>query len=425
VPASINQRRSRWRPADVGVKDVAIAVVAVGIDLALFTAEPRDNVAWTMFDASRTTQVAVGLLAMPVLCVRRRAPLTVCLVLSAYAAAQTFLIGSRPLASLLVALFTAAAHCSAPRALAALGAVLTAHGFTVAYESTVISARDRQVFFTAATASIFVMLDVGAWGFGRWAAATRTRVGLLEANRKELAARAVAGERLRIARELHDIVAHSVTVMVLHAAGARRLVGVEPELAGEAMRSVEDVGKQAMAELRRLLLVLRSVGAEAPEALNGDDDATPGGPYGVSTLDALARQVEAVGVKVRIDTSGTAGPLDPSIDRAAYRVVQEALTNVSRHSGPGSTTRVLLTWADDTLTIDVTDDGAGVPPRMTPTLSPGLGLIGLRERVNLVGGQLATGPRPEGGYRVSARLPAHHAVPDPTETALPPPGPVG
>jgi signal transduction histidine kinase len=388
------------------VADVTLAVFTVGFDAAVFGRSPQDDVAWTVFDVSRPWQVVVGLLAVPILSVRRRAPFVVCVALSSYAATQTILIGSRPLLSLLVALYAAAAASPAARGAAALGTVLAAHAITVAYESTVLSPGDTRLFSTVATGLAFALLDLGAWGFGRWAAATRARVGRLEAAQAALAAQAVADERLRIARELHDIVAHSVTVMVLHAAGAGRLVHAEPVLAGTAMKSVEDVGKQAMAELRRLLLVLRSVGDTTDDSAGTGEEPTWQGLCSLATIDVLARQIEAVGVSVHIENSGQIRPLDPSVDLAAYRVIQEALTNINRHAGRGSAARVHLLWRNDTLIIDVTDDGAGEASPLTRTPRAGFGLIGLSERVKLIGGQLSAGPLPDGGYRVSAELPA-------------------
>jgi signal transduction histidine kinase len=214
-----------------------------------------------------------------------------------------------------------------------------------------------------------------------------------------MAEEAVSAERLRIARELHDIVAHAVTVMVLQVAGARRQLPRDPALAEAALQSVEAVGKQAMAELRRLLEVLRTVAATGDDL---DAEATAN----LANLEVLVKQAETAGVTVKLSTRGMAGQLDPSVELTAYRIVQEALTNVTRHAGPGAHADVILSRRDDSIAIDVENDQAGTVPAVTSQLTSGYGLVGLRERVKLMGGEISTGARDEGGYRVHATLPA-------------------
>lgn len=248
-------------------------------------------------------------------------------------------------------------------------------------------------------AAVFTMLDLTAWFFGRWAAATNRRARELVETREAMAAEAVTAERLRIARELHDIVAHAVTVMVLQASGARRQLIRDPVIADAALQSVEVMGKQAMGELRRLLEVLRSV------ATTDDDVPRAQTPARLANLDVLAKQAEAAGISVNVSLQDVVVPLDPSIEVAAYRVVQEALTNVTRHAGPGSHAEVVLLQCEGTLTIDVDNDHAGTVPSVTSTLSSGYGLVGLRERVKLMGGDISAGPREGGGYHVHATLP--------------------
>ena len=215
-----------------------------------------------------------------------------------------------------------------------------------------------------------------------------------------LAAAAVDAERLRIARELHDIVAHAVTVMVLQSAGASRIAVKDPELAADAMRTVENTGKQAVAELRRLLEVLRAEDAA---------QATPTMPSTVrdtsrlANLDDLVAQIRSIGINVAVEVTGTPCDLDPSVDLAAYRVIQEALTNVNKHAGAGAEARVQLSWQPAELIIEVMDDGQVKTGIEHP--ASGYGLLGLAERVKLVGGRLESGPRPAGGFRVHAVLP--------------------
>jgi signal transduction histidine kinase len=183
--------------------------------------------------------------------------------------------------------------------------------------------------------------------------------------------------------------------MVLQASGARTVMDNEPERAATAMRVVEDTGTQAMAELRRLLNVLRT---------DGDDAAVrQPTPLGLSALPDLVESVEAAGILVSLHTVGAERPLDASVDAAAYRVISESLTNITKHSGPGTSAEVLLHWSSDHLDIDVRDDGGG--SGSDPRLSTGNGLLGLTERIVLVGGDFEAHPVPTGGYEVHATLP--------------------
>ena len=152
-------------------------------------------------------------------------------------------------------------------------------------------------------------------------------------------------ERLRIARELHDIVAHAVTVMVVQAAGAGRLIDAEPSLARDAIRSVQEVGRQAMSELRRLFEVLRTVADDDGQDMHTELDR-------FSTLDTLIDQVRAAGVQVQVVSTGLAGRVEPSVDLAAYRIIQEALTNITRHAGTGSAAQVRISWMPDRVQIE-------------------------------------------------------------------------
>ena len=159
-----------------------------------------------------------------------------------------------------------------------------------------------------------------------------------------------------------------------------------------------------MGELRRLLEVLRSVADEVDAQEPGP--AATGDAPGLSRVPALVQEIEATGVCVDLSTSGTAGPLDPSVDLTAYRIIQESLTNVTRHAGPGTTATVRCGWDDGSLVLDITDDGAGTPAHVTRGLSSGFGFVGLRERVKLVGGSLDVEPGAASGYHVHAVLPA-------------------
>jgi signal transduction histidine kinase len=199
-------------------------------------------------------------------------------------------------------------------------------------------------------------------------------------------------ERARIARELHDVVGHAVGLMTVQAGAARLVLDTEPDRARESLLAVEAAGRQALAEMRRLLMVLRT-----------DGDSEELGPQpGISDLPALVAQVREAGLPVELIVDGDAAAVTPGLDLAAYRVVQEALTNVRKHSSSAAAT-VSLRWRPDLVEVDVHDPGPG---RRTPWFAPsGFGLRGLTERVQAVGGAVVA--RREGeGYRVTASVPA-------------------
>ena len=202
------------------------------------------------------------------------------------------------------------------------------------------------------------------------------------------AEQARAAERTRIARELHDIVAHHLSVIVLQAAGAR----ASGKPTGPALEKIENSGRQALNETRRLLGVLRAT----------DPDPGLAPQPGIGELDALAANVRAAGLPVSLVIAGDHSALPATVDVSVYRIVQEALTNVVRHAGAGRAD-VAIGCADNAVTIEVTDDGAEDPLDATPT--GGHGLTGMRERVAIFGGELCAGPRVGGGFAVWARLP--------------------
>ena len=217
------------------------------------------------------------------------------------------------------------------------------------------------------------------------------RAVALERAREGEAQAAVQEERARIARELHDVVAHDVSVMVVQAAAAKRIVEREPDRAEEAIVSIEGTGREALAEMRRLLGVLR----------RGDEDLALAPQPSLSRVDALLARTRAAGLDVALERSGDDTPLPAGVDLAAYRVVQEALANVVRHAGAEHAT-VRLTYDPRAVVVEVVDDGRGAANGGSKA---GHGLIGLRERVELYGGDFEAGPRAEGGFGVRARLP--------------------
>ncbi len=218
------------------------------------------------------------------------------------------------------------------------------------------------------------------------------RAALFAADREARAREAVAEERARLARELHDSVGHALNVVVLHAGAAQRVLQTKPDLAREALGSIETAGRQALGDIERMLGILR-----APEDGAGLD-ATPG----LEQVEALCESVEEAGVPVQLVVQGTRRSLPPSLDLTAYRIVQEALTNTLKHAGRAHAV-VTLWYADEALEIEVVDDGRGGP--VGGFGRGGHGLAGMRERITIFGGDLQAGPRSEGGFAIRARLP--------------------
>ncbi len=247
-------------------------------------------------------------------------------------------------------------------------------------------------FLTATVAdTLFTMAcGVGAWALGE--AARGRRVAIEEAAR-----RAVSEEQARVARELHDVVAHTVSVIVVQAAAADEVFDARPDQAREALRSIERAGREAMGELRRVLSAVRPEdGADAAPA-----DPAPPQP-GLDRIDDLAAPLRAGGLQVVVRREGDAAALPPGIELSAYRIVQEALTNTLRHAR-ATRAEVTLRYRADALEVDVRDDGRAGPA--STGVAGGRGLVGMRERAALLGGTLEAGRLERGGFRVHARLP--------------------
>ncbi|GAA2228827.1 sensor histidine kinase [Streptomyces indiaensis] len=229
-------------------------------------------------------------------------------------------------------------------------------------------------------------------------ATSRDRVTELQQAQEEAMRRAVAEERARIAAELHDVVTHNVSVMVIQAGAARKVMDVVPEQSKEALLAVEAGGRAAMAELRHVMGLLAAPDHERPDGLEPQP--------GLAQLDALVARVRAAGTPVSVGVSLPSEPLPSGVDLAAYRVVQEALTNTIKHAR-GAEASVAIGYTDDCLEIEVTDTG-GVKDA-PPVESNGRGHMGLRERLAVYDGELTAGPTPDGGYRVAARIPRNAA----------------
>ncbi|TDE22730.1 sensor histidine kinase [Actinomadura sp. 6K520] len=228
-------------------------------------------------------------------------------------------------------------------------------------------------------------------------AAVEERAQRAEESRELEARRRVAEERVRIARELHDLVAHQITLANAQATVAAHLFDTDPEHTRKSLKELVETTGDALDDLRATVGLLRQSG----------DAAAPTEPApGLSRLPTLLESFRRAGLEVSVHQEGTSRPLPPGADLTAYRIVQEALTNVTKHAGTGSA-QVRLTWNRDRVTITVADDGGGArtAPNASPDRPPGYGLIGMRERATAVGGRLTAGSRPEGGFLVSTELP--------------------
>jgi signal transduction histidine kinase len=330
------------------------------------------------------------LLALP-LAWRRRAPITVFGVITAVAFAQ-WVAGLELLAdvALLAGLYTVAAH--RPQRAAVAGAVILEGG--------VILAAARWGESALATFAYLSGLVVAVFASGLYVRARRLHVaGLveraarLEFERDQQALLAAAAERARISREMHDVVAHSLAVVISLANGATAKLGRDPEQAREALESISEVGRQALADTRRLLSVLRTeeaVAARSPQP-------------GIDEITDLVERASATGLAATLTVRGDPVPLAAGLALSAYRIVQEAITNAVKHAQGATTVAVELTWTPSCLEIAVTDDGNGHGP--PAGAAGGFGLTGMRERAAACGGTAAAGPRQHGGWTVTATIP--------------------
>ena len=340
----------------------------------------------------------VALSALPLM-LRFRYPLAAPLVVLAALTTLAFVAGgdgissmAAPFFALLLAAWVAGAHPDRRAALVGWGGVIA----TVASVSSQLP-----------DSFLGNLLWVGGISTGAWVAAfavsyrgrqveeAEARAVQLAREREERAREAVLEERARIARELHDVVAHSVSVMTVQAGAVRRLLTPEQQREREALETIEHTGRQALNEMRRLLGILR-------RTEGGDGDGPELAPQpGIDSLDRLVRQVRRAGMPVDLRIEGERPEVAPTVDIAVYRVVQEALTNALRHAGPAQA-EVLLRFSDDALDLEIANDGRADQNGD----GSGHGLEGMRERVAFAGGTLAAGPRPDGdGYVVRAHIP--------------------
>ena len=370
-------------PRVARIADTAVvAALAVSGQLTVWTADSGP-----LAENRPVHALLLAVITVP-LFVRRSRPLLVLLLVLGASWLQLELGGQafQPWIAVVLALYALGAH--AGRRESIVGAVATA-AVVLAGDIPKLIAGDP---VDEVVPAWFVL--AGIVGLGRWIRTRRRETSELEARAQvaeresaELAARAVADERARIARELHDLVAHSMGVIVIQSQAGQRALDARPDLARGALAAIETAGRQGLAEMRRLLGLL-----------TGASDGTVAPQPSLEGLDDLAARVRAAGVPVEVTVDGDLAALPAGVHLAAYRIVQEALTNVLKHAGP-ATAQVVVRAGCGVLDVEVCDDGRG-------TAAPGLGhgLVGMRERAALYGGSVETGERPGGGYRVHARL---------------------
>lgn len=381
--------RTNWFQQHPRVVDVVVVLAVFAYNLPIQLGSVPDAL-W-----SGTGIVLSVALCAPYL-MRRRYPLAVFAAIQAIAFLQ-ILLGVELLVAdvmLLLAVYNLAVR--ARWFVSACAALVSTYWLLVAVVPTM--ERDH---LSIGDVGVLVAVIVWAWTWGRLVQTRRNYVGSLRERAEQLerektaeAMIAASTERTRIARELHDIVSHSLSVVVLMSDGAATKVASDPERARKAMLGVRDTGRTAMADMRRMLGVLREdePGSHTPQP-------------GIGQLDRLVEESVAAGLPVTLETEGDAGSVPASVDLAVFRIVQEALTNVRRHAGPGVTRAdVRIRYREDSVEVSIIDDGKG--PAGSPFESrTGHGLIGMHERVGAHGGTLRTGARPGGGFEVVASVP--------------------
>jgi signal transduction histidine kinase len=417
-------RRVRELPATVADGLLAVLLTAIALPILFLPSENFERLYASGFRDPGPLAVLLTLCQTVPVAWRRRAPFAV-LAATTAAAITHMALGYKPTfaeAAMVVSLYTVAAHRPRRRALLAaglFGVAMVGYGIVAErlYPSPFEDSLQAWVLTFIQFGAAFFLGDLQKRRLAYMAKLEALNAQLAE--EQELRSRwAVAEERARIARELHDVVAHSVSVMVVQAGAARRTLATSPGQATTALGQIESTGRQALVEMRRLLGLLR----------DGDrDDAALAPQPGLAHLESLAEAAREAGLPVEVEVEGEPRPLPAGVDLSAYRIVQEALTNSLKHAGPVRA-RVRVCYGREALEVQVSDDGTGlpVPARggaglavvrlrpggllevtnpVAPAAGGGNGLIGMRERVAMFGGSLEAGPRPGGGYRVAAHLP--------------------
>jgi signal transduction histidine kinase len=413
-------RWTKWvAGADQGmVLDVGLAITAAGLT-AVAAWGPQGLIGTVAVGPSWLLAVLPLLIGAP-LAFRRRAPLLMWTVQWSGVALQAVVTGHSPaglelMFALFVGAYSLAVYGNLRRGIAgfavmAVGAAIYIGGSrAMGGGNLLFIAHGTDVYGQSRNTGLVFICEILTCGLlGVFVHARREAAALARRNAalQHQAEQALAGERARIARELHDIVAHHLSVVVLQAAGAQASAKPAPE----TLAKIERSGREALTEMRRLLGVLREPA----------DGAGLAPQPGMAELAALAEGVRAAGLPVRLAVDGDSGALPAAVDVSAYRIVQEALTNVLKHAGPASAD-VTVGCVDGAVVIEVTDDGVG-SAAAEPTAG-GHGLVGMRERAAIFGGELLAGPQPGGGFAVRARLPLGNGPSSPCAHAYDPGSP--
>ena len=357
------------------------------IDIGLVVVVLPPTFVWATQHHSPAVAAAPVLLQTLPLLVRRRFPLPVMAIVLSASVATQYVVGALPPFALALALYTVASHTERRIALPA-GVVTLA--------LLPLSLIPRASWNSGESVLHVVVFAAAAWILGDNLRTKRAyyreleeRAERLEREREQNVRRAAAEEQARIARELHDVIAHSVSVMVVQAAAAGDVFEKQPERARGALRSIEESGRSALTELRRLLGIVRTSEQSSREPQPG-----------LAALVELVEQVRATGLEVELELDGELGELPAGVDLSAYRIVQEALTNTLKHS-QASRARIRVSRRADELELEIEDDGAGPGEES----GDGHGLIGMQERTALLGGVLEAGPASNGGFSVRAHFP--------------------
>ena len=375
--------------------DTVLAVLLGLVDLLLFVA---DQFAELPELPPWYVAVPINIAMVAPLVFRRKSPLWsayVVLVISIVHA--TLMLGIGSAAGLAMSIYSVVVYAGRRQGMVFVGAVIASSAVQLALEPP-----DDELFI----AILFLAFGIAlCWTLGEFVGARRAydveveaRLHLLETERDQATRIAVAEERGRIARELHDVVAHAVSVMVVQADGASYAIQSDPELAQRAVQTISETGRGALGELRRLLDVLRSDDADGEPRVPQPD---------AHALAELADRMRTSGVPVELETDDL-GDLPAGVSLGIYRIVQESLTNTLKHAGRGATAAVRVHRTGDLVEVLVSDDGAGRVPQLAGSsqrLPGGNGLIGMRERAHVYGGTLDVGPAPGGGWQVRAALP--------------------
>ena len=375
--------------------DTVLAVLLGFVDLLVFVADR-----FTELPELPPWYVAVPIdIAMVApLVFRRKSPLwSAYVVLVVSIVHATLMLGTASAAGLAMSIYSVVVYAGRRQGLLFVGAVIVSSAVQLALEPP-----DDELVIAVVLLAFGIAL---CWTLGEFVGARRAydveveaRLHLLETERDQATRIAVAEERGRIARELHDVVAHAVSVMVVQADGASYAIQSDPELAQRAVQTISETGRGALGELRRLLDVLRSDDADGEPRVPQPD---------AHALAELADRMRTSGVPVELETDDL-GDLPAGVSLGIYRIVQESLTNTLKHAGRGATAAVRVHRTGDLVEVLVSDDGAGRVPQLAGSpqrLPGGNGLIGMRERAHVYGGTLDVGPAPGGGWQVRAALP--------------------